>query len=85
MTLEGRINLIFEEMGPEKTKVTANTRYIISRNMTVRNVNNISQNISHNISLNSGGRSSFPAVTDGRATECMATGVLESEILSVIR
>jgi hypothetical protein len=85
MSLEGRVNLIFEELGPSQTKVTANTRYVVTRQQTVRNpANNFPQTFSHNISFNSGGTSTFQAASDGRATECASTGGLEREILSAI-
>jgi hypothetical protein len=86
MSLEGRVNLVFEEVGPNQTRVTANTRYVVQRQRTVRNAaNNFPQNLSDSVSFNSGGSSSFPAGPDGRATECVATGALEREILSAIR
>ncbi len=86
MTVEGRVNLVFEEMSPNQTKVTANTRYIVQRHQTVRNAaNNLPQSVSDNISFNSGGSSSFTANSDGRATECIANGALEREILSAIK
>jgi hypothetical protein len=86
MSLEGRVNLIFEEVGPNQTRVTANTRYVVHRQLNGRNAaNNIPQLQSDNISFNSGGSSAFPSMTDGRATECVATGALEREILSAVR
>jgi hypothetical protein len=84
--LEGRVNLVFEELSPTQTRVTANTRYVIQRQQTVQNTaNNIPQLRTDSISFNSGGGASFPAGSDGRAVECVATGALEREILSVIR
>jgi len=86
MSVEGRVNLIFEEMNPTQTKVTANTRYVVQRNQTVISAaNNFPQSASDTISFNSNGSSSFAANTDGRATECLATGTLEKEILSAIK
>lgn len=86
MALDGRINVVFEELGPNQTKVTANTRYVINRQQIIRSAtNNFPQTVSHSISFNSGGSASFPAASDGRAAECAATGALEREILSAIR
>lgn len=86
MSLDGRVNLIFEEVGPTQTRVTANTRYVLNRNQIVRAAaNNSSRTFAHTISFNSGGSASFPASNDGRAAECAATGVLENEILSAIK
>lgn len=86
MSLDGRVNLVFEEVGPNQTRVTANTRYVINRQQTIRSTaNNFPQTFSHSISFNSGGAASFPPSNDGRAAECAATGALEREILSAIR
>lgn len=86
MSLEGRVNLVFEENGSSQTKVTANTRYVINRNVTQRSAaNNFPQSRSDSISFNSGGGAAFPANAEGQATECVSTGKLEREILSVIK
>lgn len=86
MSLDGRVNLVFEEIGPNQTRVTANTRYVINRQQIIRSAaNNFPQTVSHSISFNSGSSASFPAANDGRAAECAATGALELEILSAIR
>ncbi|MER2513125.1 MAG: hypothetical protein ABTQ25_12060 [Nitrosomonas ureae] len=86
MSLDGRVNLVFEELSPKQTKVTANTRYVVQRQQTVRSAaNNFPQSASDSISFNSGASSSFAANADGRATECVATGSLEREILSAIK
>ena len=86
MSLDGRVNLVFEELSPKQTKVTANTRYVVQRQQTVRSAaNNFPQSASDSISFNSGASSSFAANADGRATECVATGSLERGILSAIK
>jgi len=86
MNLEGRVNLIFEEVGPNTTRVTANTRYVATRTQTVRNVaNNFPQTSTESISFNSGGSASFPANSKGQSAECVSTGALEREILSAIK
>jgi hypothetical protein len=86
MSLEGRVNLVFEDISANATKVTANTRYVVTRQLTGRNTaNNIPQSRTDTISFNSGGRDFFPANTDGRASECVSTGQLEREILSFIK
>lgn len=86
MSVEGRVNLVFEEVSPNQTKVTANTRYVVQRQQAVRRpADNFPQLASDSISFNSGGSSSFTANPDGRATECMANGALEREILSAIK
>ncbi len=86
MSLEGRINLVFEELSPAKTKVTANTRYIVTRKVTSRMVgNNFPQSRTDTISFNTGGGNSFPANAKGDAVECLPTGKLERDVLSLIR
>ena len=85
MSLEGRVNLVFEEIGPTQTKVTANTHYVLQRDFTVRNINNLQQSFHESISFNAGSSAAFPPDANGRATECVSTGELEREILSVIR
>ena len=85
MDVEGRVNLIFEDMGNNKTKVTANTRYLVKRGITTMQPGGPTGHSSDSISFNSGGSSSFPAAADGRATECVSTGALEAAILSTVQ
>jgi hypothetical protein len=86
MNLEGRVNLIFEEVGPNTTRVTANTRYVVTRTQTVRGTqNNFPQTRTETISFNSNNAGSFPAGAGGQGTECVPTGALEREILSAIK
>ena len=86
MSLEGRINLVFEEVSPSQTRITANTRYVAQRTQTVRSAaNNFPQTRVDSISFNSGAAAEFPPSNDGRSAQCVATGVLEQEILSAIR
>jgi len=86
MNLEGRVNLIFEEVGPSSTRVTANTRYVVARTQTVRSAaNSIPHTATDTINFNSGGGASFPVARDGRGSQCVATGALERAILNAIR
>lgn len=86
MSLEGRINLIFEEVHPSETRVTANIKYVLSKTITVNQVSSgIPETQAESISFNSGGGKSFSAGSDGRATECISTGKLESEILQAVK
>jgi hypothetical protein len=85
MSLEGRVNLVFEEVSPNTTKVTANTRYIVTRQITSRNMgNNFPQSRTGTISFNTGSGASFAPSAKGQALECLCTGKLEGEILSLI-
>lgn len=86
MSLEGRVNLIFEEVGPNATRVTANTRYIATRTQIAYDaVKKYQQSVTDTISFNSGGGASFPKNSQGQSSECVSTGALEREILSAIR
>lgn len=86
MSLEGRVNLIFEEVGPTTTKVTANTRYVVVRTQNVRSAaGGIPGNSSETISFNSGSGASFPANQQGQSAECVSRGTLETEILSAVQ
>lgn len=84
MSLEGRVNVVFEELGPDKTRVTVNTRYVLTRTTFVREVGGGNQNRTDSISFNSGSGASFPAASNGRAIECVPTGKLERDILALI-
>lgn len=86
MSLEGRVNLIFEEITPTTTRVTANTRYVIQRQRIVRNMaNNLPQTLNDNISFSANGAGAFAPGQDGKSTECISTGALEREILTSIK
>lgn len=86
MTLEGRMNLIFEEAGPQRTRITANTRYVLNRERRVQHASStIPVNLNDSLSFNSGQPASFPAGSDGRALECQPTGRFEAEVLSLIK
>jgi hypothetical protein len=82
MSLEGRVNLIFEETGPNSTKVTANTRYVVSRSIKITTADGgRSSDSTDNVSFNSKGGAKF----NSGSTECVATGELEREVLEAAR
>jgi hypothetical protein len=83
MVLEARMNLVFEELTPSSTRVTATTRYVVTRTMRVTDVNNRSNTLTDTISFSSRAGASFPAHKDGRATQCVPTGLFEAEVLSL--
>ena len=86
MALEGRVNLVFEEVTPTQTRVTANTKYVVNRQRTVRNTaNNFPQTLNDSLTLNSGGTAAFPSDQNGNTAECSATGALEREVLAAVR
>ncbi|SDK73293.1 hypothetical protein [Billgrantia gudaonensis] len=86
MNLDGRVNIIYEEITPDTTKVTANTHYVVKRDINVTAAaNNMSQSASETINFGSGGSASFPPSQNGQATTCVPNGALEEEILATIR
>jgi hypothetical protein len=86
MSLEGRINLVFEETSPTQTKVTANTRYVLQRNITAKVPGeNLSQSASDSISFSSVKGESFPPNNQGLVLECVPNGELERQLLEAIR
>jgi hypothetical protein len=86
MNLEGRLNLIFEEVGPTTTRITANTRYVVTRTQTIRNAaNNFPQTGADTISFNTTAGAAFPGNSQGQSAECVSTGALEREVLSAVK
>jgi hypothetical protein len=86
MSLEGRVNLIFEEVDANTTRVTANTRYVVTRTQVIRNAaGGFPETATDSISFNTGGSAPFPANQRGEFAECAARGVLEQEVLSVVQ
>jgi hypothetical protein len=86
MNLEGRVNLIFEEVDANSTRVTANTRYVVTRSQTIRSAaGGFPQNPTDTISFNSGGSARFPTNQQGEFAECAARGILEQEVLSAVQ
>jgi hypothetical protein len=84
MDLDGRINLVLEATAPQKTTATVNTRYVVKRDQEVRAADGRRQSGSHTISFNGGGVGTFPSDND-QSSQCRSTGILESEILELIR
>jgi hypothetical protein len=85
MSLDGRVNLIFEELAPNQTRVTANTKYVVQRQVAIRNVaNNVPQTLKDSITFNTGGSAPLGSSTDN-TVDCIATGALELEILDAIQ
>lgn len=81
MSLEGRANVVLEELGPEKTRVTANVRYILTKTLDVRHaVNGQGGTSVDTASFNSGQKGTFPKEPPP-ALEYYATGTLEQAIL----
>jgi len=80
MSLEGRVNLIFEEVGPNTTRVTASTRYVVQRKQSVRDMAGRSDSKTDVVNFNSGSGASFP-----EGAYCQSNGALERELLGIVR
>ncbi|BET57528.1 hypothetical protein [Geobacter sp. 60473] len=81
MTLEGRINLIVQEITTNQSQVSANSKYVVTKSFIARDVMGHSQSDTETISFNSGQGSSFK---QGQ-TECYATGELEAAVLGLLK
>lgn len=81
MALEGRINVVFESLGPTSTRVTANTKYVLTKTVDVRNTTGHSNHGSDMVSFNSGSTVAFPGPF---TLECRATGALEKSLLDLM-
>lgn len=81
LNLEGRLNIILENVDSDATQVTANTRYVLQRNMNVVPVSGgLPSQFSDSIAFNTGETGVFQN-RGGEQTTCVSTGVLEEKIL----
>ncbi|EJE4708367.1 hypothetical protein ASV39_001573 [Vibrio parahaemolyticus] len=77
MNLEGRANIIVQDISSDSTLVTVNTRYVVTKDIAFSNPQGQSHHMNDSISFNTNGSASFP-----QQTTCYATGALEKELLS---
>jgi hypothetical protein len=82
MSLDGRVNVIFEALTPDSTRVTTATRYVLTRKIA-SSVAVMPQ--SDSVGFNGNEKGSFPSRGTTQPLECVATGELEKSILSVIK
>jgi hypothetical protein len=87
MSVEAHVSLVFKEVNPNQTKVTANTVYVVQKDVTTRRVdNNFSRSWSDSITFSNRGSSSFRNdINSAATTVCEPNGELEREIFSVIK
>ncbi len=81
LTLEGRVNIIVEEISKEETKVTVNARYVLTKDVQIRVSNGFREDLHNTLSMNTNGSSTFPNEPD----TYFPTGKLEAEVLSVFK
>jgi hypothetical protein len=77
MNLEGRINIILQEVTQDSTLVTVNTKYVLTKDIMISNPQGQSHYMSDSISFNTNGQGTYP-----QQTICYATGTLEQEVLN---
>jgi hypothetical protein len=82
MQLEGRINFIVQELGPQSTRVTANVKYVITRGLTAVDVYGRQESVSEAISFGSNQREKFSGQSP---TICQSSGAFERDLLELIR
>ena len=86
LTLDGRVNLIFEETSPTQTRVTANTRYVLNRSVNATAAGKYPQSFSDQISFSSGQSGAFePRSSDSQRTTCIPTGAMERAVLDLVK
>lgn len=85
MSLDGRINLIFEPIGEDQTKATANIRYAVTKKVSATPITGgYPSSFEDTVTFNTGSGASFPS-KDDEGTHCVSTGKLERDILSAIK
>jgi hypothetical protein len=87
MSLKVRVRLVFKEINPNQTQITANTFYVVQKDVTARRAdNNFSQSWSDSVSFTTRGASPIGNDINSAATSsCVPTRKLEREILSAIK
>ena len=81
MGLEGRVNLILEELGPNQTRATVTVRYVVSKNIDSVNTEGRRNHLQEAISFNTGASAAFPT---GK-TECVGLGKIERDVLGLVQ
>ena len=79
MALDGRMNLIIEELSPGQTQVSANTRYVLTKDFRVWDVQNRMHSDSETINFNGGSVGTFSS-----GTQCKSTGEFERIVLDLV-
>lgn len=77
MNLEGNLTLTIAAAGTDRTQVSANARYVLTRTLAVRDVRGRSQTLSHLAEFGSNGEGAFPGMLT-----CRSTGAWEYEVFS---
>lgn len=81
MALEGRVNIIFEAVGADLTRITTATRYVLTRKLAAT----ATLPYSDTVGFNGNEKGVFPPLGANPPLECVSTGELEKSILSTIK
>jgi hypothetical protein len=82
MNLEGRINIIVEEMTKDQTRITVNIKYVVDRHLVVKLAgNNMTNRLDNSITFNTNSSSSFQSSGKSQPVLCFPTGTLEASVL----
>lgn len=82
LSLEGRANIVLEELTPSSTRATVNVRYVLARTIHTKDVMDRLAASSETISFSSGESAAF--VGTGVETNCRASGALEQRLLALV-
>ncbi len=81
MGLTAAVRMVFNELEPDKTRVTAASAYNLTRDQSVVGANAKPLLLNDTISFNTGETGTFP----NAATKCQPTGKLEAELFSLLK
>ena len=86
MQLDGRMNIIVQELDSQKTQLTVNTRYIVNRRMTTTDSSGrLTSSTNDSATFNYGQDGTFPNLGESSPEVCRSTGGLERQIISTAR
>lgn len=83
MSLEGRINIILEELQKDQTRVTVNVRYILTKTVTAQAVGGPPGTNTETISFDSGKKGTF--IAGGKEFDYWPSGRLEADVLAAFQ
>lgn len=86
VNVDGRMNLILESLSPTQTRITLNTRYVVTRHLQWRRVDlAVPGSSTDSIAFNSGQRAEFPRRGTATPLTCHPTGKLEADVLDLVK
>ena len=84
MQLDGRMNIIVQELDSKNTQLTVNTRYILNRRMSAtESSGRLTSNTNDSATFNYGQDGIFPSLGDSSPLVCRSTGALERQIILI--